>query len=274
MSRPLRGQSREALFLLLCGPLALLACGKRGDPKAPLRHNPIPVTDLRVAQRGERVEVRFTVPKTSVDGLPLRLLDVDILRAQQDGDFAKVASRRRVKAAAGEVLVEDDPLPPPGTAVRVAVRTRAGSQESAPSAVVLLRARAPLAAPRELVVVAESDGAHLRWKGPLPVPDPVPTPAPSAQGPAVPNPAPSAPPPKPGFNLYRRPKSGAYAAPLTPAPLDGRSHTDALPGTGEEVCYVVRSLYSTEPLVESSPSDEACLSGPPPLPNPPEAPNP
>jgi hypothetical protein len=62
-----------------------------------------------------------------------------------------------------------------------------------------------------------------------------------------------------GFVVYRRLGSAAYDAPLVEEPLDGRSLRDTVVPQGETACYVVRSVASTEPLIESAPSNEACV---------------
>lgn len=64
-----------------------------------------------------------------------------------------------------------------------------------------------------------------------------------------------------GFLVYRRLASApAYGAPLADAPLDRRSAVDAGAPLGASVCYVVRAVASTDPLIESHPSNEACAT--------------
>jgi fibronectin type 3 domain-containing protein len=62
-----------------------------------------------------------------------------------------------------------------------------------------------------------------------------------------------------GFFVYRRPKSGAYDQPLVREPLDRRTFRDEGAPLGATWCYVVRAVASTEPLIESAPSNEACV---------------
>src|SRR5262245_59041494 len=88
------------------------ACGKRGDPLPPLRPKARPVTQLRVAQRGSRMEVTYLVPTVTVDGARLGVLEVELLRADSQGDFAKVARATHRKVAPGEAMVEQEVLPP------------------------------------------------------------------------------------------------------------------------------------------------------------------
>jgi hypothetical protein len=66
-------------------------------------------------------------------------------------------------------------------------------------------------------------------------------------------------PPRRGFFVYRRLGSTSYDAPLVGEPLERRGLGDALVPRGATACYVVRAVASTEPLVESAPSNEACV---------------
>jgi hypothetical protein len=65
--------------------------------------------------------------------------------------------------------------------------------------------------------------------------------------------------PENGFLVYRRVGNAAYARPLPAGPLEKRALSDAHAPEGEKVCYVVRAAASLDPLVESAPSNEACL---------------
>jgi fibronectin type 3 domain-containing protein len=62
-----------------------------------------------------------------------------------------------------------------------------------------------------------------------------------------------------GFFVYRRLGSAAYEAPLVEEPLDERRLSDTVVPRGETACYVVRAVASTDPLIESAPSNEACV---------------
>jgi hypothetical protein len=66
------------------------------------------------------------------------------------------------------------------------------------------------------------------------------------------------PPRRNGFFVYRREGDAPYAGPLTAEPLERRNTNDADVPLGERVCYVVRAVASTDPLIESAPSNEAC----------------
>jgi fibronectin type 3 domain-containing protein len=76
------------------------------------------------------------------------------------------------------------------------------------------------------------------------VASPTPTPTPTPQG---------------GFWVYRRTPDSAYRRPLTPAPVAAPPLRDTSIAPGERWCYVVRTVASTEPVVESASSSEACV---------------
>jgi hypothetical protein len=70
------------LSAALAGCALLAACGKRGDPRPPLRRTPLPVTEFKLAQRGQELEISYVAPRTSTDGARLPLLEVQLLRVE------------------------------------------------------------------------------------------------------------------------------------------------------------------------------------------------
>ena len=98
---------------------------------------------------------------------------------------------------------------------------------------------------------------------PAPPADAQPTPAPSTAKAGAETAAgtetPAEGPRRHGFVVYRRLGNAAYEAPLVEEPLDGRSLRDTVVPQGVTACYVVRAVASTEPLIESAPSNEACV---------------
>lgn len=305
----------RAAILLLAS--LLLACGKKGDPLPPLRPTPAAITGLRVAQRADQVEISFTAPRASTDGARLPVLDLELFVAEGEGDFLKRARSRRFKSGPGEAFTETEPLPAPGTYLRVAARAVARGHRGSLGEPARLVVTAPLAAPTDLAAQPQAEGVTLSWKGevpaPLPTPTPEPTPAPKADTqsatltptagtplseaasgagppaspapvPAPPSGPPGAPPPPdvpgapgpgnppltpkptpkptptpfaPGFFIYRRTPQTRYAAPLKSTATPEATFADAA-HPGESWCYVVRAVASSDPLVESAPSNEAC----------------
>lgn len=281
--------------------LASATCGKRGDPLPPLPTTPQGVTDLRLAQRGQTLEVSFVAPRTTAGGARLGVLEVELLRADAAGDFAKVARHTERRVAPGESLLETSPLPAVGTVVRVAARAKTGGDASPLTPVVSLTVQPPPPPPTAFAAHLEPEAVVLAWvppPTPPPTPAPSPSPSPSASPPPNAAPAPSptptpsatpspavspspspggapSPSPKPspaasptptptpkpqgGFWVYRREPDSAYRRPLTPSPVPGPPLRDTTIAPRERWCYVVRTVASTEPLVESASSGEACV---------------
>jgi hypothetical protein len=62
-----------------------------------------------------------------------------------------------------------------------------------------------------------------------------------------------------GFFVYRRVGNGPFSRPLDPEPAERGNVVDAGAPMGERVCYVIRAVASTDPLIESAASNEACV---------------
>lgn len=265
----------------------------------PLPRTPQPVTSLKVAQRGDKLEVSYVVPRATTGGVRLGILEVEILRADAAGDFQKLARRERRAVAPGETLADTAPLPAVGTTVRVAARALDRGHASALSPVATLVVQSPPPAPHDLAAELKGDAVALRWEGTVPSPPPTPTPSPSpvaspalvpvpvaspsgtprpavgvaaSPGPAVspaaplpgrpsPSPSPTPKPPARGFLIYRRSDpAGGYGSPLGSEPLQTNTFEDRSVSLGQRLCYVVGTVVSMEPVVESARSNESCLS--------------
>jgi len=270
----------------VAAPLALaaaLGCGKRGDPLPPLARTPQPVKDLAVAQRGPELEIRYTAPRTTTGGIRLDVHGVEILTARAEGDFAKIALVEVYKVAPGETASVTQPLPPPGTRLRVAARAVSRGDRSALTPVATLLVQPPPAPPSDLKARLTPEAVVLTWAGSVPSPPPAPSPSPAASpavSPAAPaNPAspaalpakpviaaaasmPAAAPPKPptpGFRIFRRDPITPYEAPMNPVPITTNAFEDRTAGAGQRWCYVVRAAASVDPVVESAASAETCI---------------
>jgi hypothetical protein len=278
---------RPPLPALLLTALAA-ACGHRADPLPPLRRTPPPPQGFRLAQRGEALEVRATAPAASVDGVPYATLVVEFLHATGPVDIEKAGGARAVPAPGGGRVVETLPLPPPGTTVRAAARAVVGRERGPRTLTQGLVTVLPPEAPRELDASLAGEGVRLAWRGARPREEPPPTLQPGPAGPPFVAPAAGAPsaeppaskgaPPDPGeasggssteggaavalrrgFLVYRRLGGAPYGEPLVGEPQERRSFEDAGAPRGATACYVVRAAASLEPLVESAPSNEACV---------------
>jgi hypothetical protein len=63
---------RALLPLVLCGLVVCSGCGSIGEPLPPALHLPTRVSDVSAVERGSRIIVQFTMPKTTTEGLPLK----------------------------------------------------------------------------------------------------------------------------------------------------------------------------------------------------------
>jgi fibronectin type III domain protein len=245
--------------------LLLPACGKRGDPLPPLRRTPPALAVFRVAQRGNELEIRLTAPRASVEGARMTDLSVETVRLDGDGDIEKQGRRTRRKVLPGQEVVLREPLPAPGTIVHVAARAIVGKEASPRSGPLVMRVEKETAAPTDLVATLEPGGVALTWKGDKPepiAPLPSPSPSPSLSRPGLPpgaSPPPTPPPFPGGFWVYRRAASASEGSPLTARPSGDWTLTDTTASLGTRWCYTVRAVAALEPLVESTPSAEACV---------------
>jgi len=219
-----------------------------------------------------------------VDGVPYDTVVIEFLQADGLRDLEKAGSHRAVPAVPGALVTLALPLPVPGTTVRAAARGVAGREKGQRTLTMALVTEAPLEAPRELTATLGETGISLSWRGPRPKevappvlvptpPGPTPAPAsaaapptPATQPPTPPSPAGAAAtdvapatPRRSGFFVYRRVGGAAFGDPLGGEPLDRRSFDDSAAPPGATACYVVRAVASPEPLIESSPSNEACV---------------
>ena len=274
---------KTAALLVLA---AAIACGKRGDPLPPLARTPQPVKDLALGQRGQEVEIRYSAPRTTTGGVRLDVHVVEVLTARGDGDFAKTALIEVRKVAPGEIVSTTGPLPPPGTRLRVAARALSGGDRSALTAIATLIVQPPPTAPADLKAQLTPEAVVLTWTGTVPSPPPpAPAPAASPAAPAKPptpagiaKPSPAAPgrpampaaasmpaaapapkPATPGFRIFRRDPIGSYEAPMNAVPVTSHAFEDRTAGAGPRWCYVLRAAASVDPVVESAPSNEACV---------------
>jgi len=291
--------TRRSPLLLAVLVALLPACGHKGDPLPPRRRTPPAPGGFRLAQRGDAIELVSRAPAASVDGVAYDAVALEFLYGTGEVDLERAGTHLLVRSPAGEQVVKTLPLPAPGTLLRAAVRAVAAGERSPRSLTKALVVQAPLEAPLELVASVVEDGVTLAWRGVRPKevpPPPVPTrpgfPG-SPPGTRTPGTADSQTPPKPatagaeatappaaladaatakgektaaipaarrnGFFVYRRSGDVAFGGPLAAAPLELRHFRDTAAPLGARVCYVVRAVASSEPLIESGPSNEACV---------------
>jgi predicted small lipoprotein YifL len=251
-SQPITRVRLSEVFLIAASLFGCVTgCGRQGPPLPPVRLVPQPLAELRAAQRGERIEISYRTPAASVDGRRLPLIKVELLWATDDGDLLHVARRRMRKAAPGERLTDViEPLPPSGKLLRVSGRAHATRRVSALATEVGLKVQAPPPAPLDLSARRENQDALLSWTAPTLSrcsPSRIESDEEADECPTI-----------VGYNIYRRAADEQRVERLDET-MTALAYRDATAMPDKSWCYSVTTLISIEPLVESSPSIEACV---------------
>ena len=250
--------------IAVAGLLILAAgCGKKGDPKPPVRVIPAPVQDLRIHQQGTDFILRFSYPKTTVSGGPLTGVNrIELLTATfpapaegfpvevEPRRFAAAAEVRRIlspadlsAASSGDRVFLRLPVPQEDDgswAYYFGVRTLASNGEiSGLSNLAGMAASTPPEPPQDLAVIPGPDGLRVRWRAPAGAEDPPPG-----------DPADS-------FNVYRRDaRSRAYTQPGRPVAAGETELMDRSARYGRRYIYTVTTVSRRDPVVESRLSAE------------------
>jgi hypothetical protein len=164
-------------FSVFSFSILLSACGYVGNPLPPTLDIPQAISDMRVAEYGEKLLVEFTVPPQTTEGLPLksiRSLDLRIGTAPTPwNENAWAAAANHVDCSAtkpGPVTCWATPQDVAGwIGKEVIIRARTTGPKGKPSEwsrVKTLPVQPPLAAPAELRVLNEPRGMSLTWKSP------------------------------------------------------------------------------------------------------------
>jgi hypothetical protein len=170
----IRVHSRPCLFL---AAFIVTSCGYVGNPMPPTLDMPQRVTDLRVAEYGDRILIEFTVPPLTTEGLPLksiRALDLRIgVPPAPWSDGAWEASAKQIDCPA----TGPGPLTCYANAADTAtwigkdvvIRARATGPKGKTSEwsnVKNLPVQPPLAPPADLKVENTPAGFTVTWKSP------------------------------------------------------------------------------------------------------------
>jgi hypothetical protein len=268
--------------LVFGAALLVGACGKKGPPLPPLRHNPQPVSSVRVGQEGDNLVVFYQVPVISVDNLKLDGTEVQLLVVEGMGKTAKKSPPLRVEAKPGERRMDKLPLPPPGRSVSVTARVKSHGAWSVPNRPVVFEVQPP--PPPASAVVATNDpaGVLISWTTPPPTATPTatasPTPSPTVRATARPRATaratarpglasrhdaaggvePTKPPKESGY-FVRRHLGQTPAENLTLHPIAAPPYMDEKAQPGATYCYTVITVESADPLVASAETPDACL---------------
>jgi len=165
-----------ACFVILCFTIILAGCGTVGEPLYPALNIPMPVVDLSAVERGDKLDINFTIPPKTTEGLLVKEIGSLELRI---GPHTEKEFRADAWATSAKRL--DVPLPPQvgtvhfetlaqefiGKDVVVAVRVgNARGRMSQWSNIVILTVEQPLATPANLHAEGIVQGVRLTWTAP------------------------------------------------------------------------------------------------------------
>ena len=267
---------RQCFLPFLVLPLLLVACGKKGDPRPPIRLIPPAATDLAVAQRGESLVLTCTYPNVATNGMALPALQaVEVWRltvpaAALDEEAPPLAKselaargeqRHELRdstlrsAIRGDQLVISLPLPP----LSAPATTTATDEQTGGDAPTQDEGGTALGYGYGLRFVSargeQSDLSNLATI----VPQPAPVTASDlhlearAEGVAISwQGAGSA-----GSRIYRRKaQQPLYGAAIATRQAGEESYLDSSARYGQRYVYAVTALAATQPVVESKIGEE------------------
>ena len=167
-----------ALILFAVGLVLLAGCGQIGEPLYPAVRIPSLVTDLAVVERGDDLDIDFTIPALTTEGLPLKAIGaVDLRVGPSPG---KVWNADEWEKTAMRVDVPTPGAPGPvkamvpvgkfvGSEVAIAVRVSNPKGKdagwSAPKMFTVVR---PVADPTNFHAAGDPKGVALSWNAPVP----------------------------------------------------------------------------------------------------------
>lgn len=151
----------------------LTGCGYIGDPLPPALRRPMPVTDLTAVQTGSNLVIKFTIPRTTTEDLPLRgNEDVELRVGPEAGnraDWLKTSERERVTASGDLARVEVPAAKWYGKTVDIAVNVHGPTGHSMGwSPLVTVTVVPALPKPEALAASDAPDAVHLEWRAGAP----------------------------------------------------------------------------------------------------------
>ena len=148
----------------LLAALILPGCGYVGPPLPPALDIPSRVTDLRAVERGENIEVAFTLPPLTTEGLALKSVrSVELQVAVTGGPSSLEPVPAAGPGPLGRVIPAREWV---GKDVVLTVRaTGPRGKVSDCSAPVALHVETPLARPADLKAANAEQAVRLTWQG-------------------------------------------------------------------------------------------------------------
>jgi hypothetical protein len=282
-------------FALALTALFTLACGKKGDPQAPLPRGPRAVSDLAVEQEGDDAVLTFSFPDRLLTGAPLTDLDaIEVYRVVKPSPSLTEPRRAGAAPAApasstGAVLLPGEAARREATNVRLA--EEAFYREAKRVATLSLpaiaeRTRGASVVYRDPLSALWSQGSEsgpvayaviaVRRNGERsPVSNIVTlTPAVPPEAPILVRAIPEEgrlclewvgpetdvlgkPAAIGGYRVYRRSLAEEeYGPPLNPRPVTGTAFVDTTAPYGVPLVYTVRAVVPGNPKVEGLPAEE------------------
>jgi hypothetical protein len=164
----------RALAVIVCavGVAWLAGCGSIGEPLYPAVHIPSRVTDLAVVEQGNNLDITFTIPPLTTEGLPLKEIGGVELRvgASPNGfnldEWTKTSTRIDVptpeKPGPVQAMIPVSKFI--GSVVIVAVKiTNPKGKDAGWSDTKIFDVQPPLADPANFHVAADPKGVALTW---------------------------------------------------------------------------------------------------------------
>lgn len=200
------------------------ACGTVGEPLYPALNIPTRVSDLVAVERGDRIDITFTIPPQTTEGRALNKIgSVDLRVGPSD---AAPVNLDQWSSGADKVKVPPPEKPGPVPMIEVPVRpfigknvvvgvrlANAKGRNSEWSNLAPISVEEPLAKPSDLKAQAVSQGVSLTWN------------APQAQQ----------------FRLFR--KSGEEQTPALLATVTEPKYLDTTAEYGKAYAYYVQSMH-------------------------------
>jgi len=154
----------------------LVGCGQVGEPLYPALRIPTRVGDLTAVERGDKIDIRFTIPPLTTEGLALKNIGTVDLRigpnpsgAFSANDWANGAQKIQVPTPAqpGAVDASVSAKDLIGKELVVGVRVANGNNRFSDwSNFYTLTIEPPLATPTDFRAETVPEGVRLTWKAP------------------------------------------------------------------------------------------------------------
>ena len=165
----------RALVIILCaiGSLSLAGCGSIGEPLYPALRIPMRAPDLTVVEQGDQLDIAFTIPPMTTEGLPLKEIggvDLRVGPAPSNGwnvdEWAASATSIKVPTptAPGPIQAMIPVSAFLGRDVIVAVRvSNPKGKDAGWSEFKTFSVQPPLADPTSFHAAADPKGVALTW---------------------------------------------------------------------------------------------------------------